>query len=692
MADGFRLGVDIGGTFTDFSLWDEATGRVHHHKSPTIPSDPSVGVQNGLAFLEQAAGVDPARITYFIHGTTVGVNTVLQRNGASLSLFVTAGFKDILELQRLRLAEPVNYRATRPEPLIPRSRVFEISERVLADGSVDVPLDRKSVVDAIQGATASGVEGIVVCLVNAYRNDVHERAIRAIVDKEAPGLYVCCSHEVWPQMREYERAVVTILNAYIRPKVVDYLDGLTAGVTSLGLRTGPLITKSNGGAMPISAARITPVETLLSGPASGVVGAIYAAGLSGLTNLLTLDIGGTSADIAVVREGEPTYSREEHIGDFPVIMPAVAITSIGAGGGSVARADASGLLRVGPDSAGADPGPACYGRGGTAPTLTDAFLISGVLNPGNFAGGQIKLRLEPARAAMERLANALDMSPDATANAVISVALAGMYAEFSQVLTRHGIDPREFTLVAYGGAGPLLACLLASEFHIARVLIPRSPGTLCALGALSADLKNDHVRSVNLRLSEDRMDEIRKQFDELALDARASMNVDPGLQIQRTMYYSADMRYHHQAYEIELPIDANWLVGAAHEDLLAAFHSFHQRLYGHADHQEAVDLINLHVKVVGAVLKPKPTPVHRAGQAVRPVHRAVRLRDRLYQAEIHQRRELSVGQRVVGPAIIEQDDTTVLIPADFSGTVDTVGNILIIPSIVGLGHPAATTG
>lgn len=673
-----RLGVDIGGTFTDFSLWDEANGRLVHHKSPTVPSDLAKGIRNGLVNLSQRLGIDLSNIDYFVHGTTIGGNTILQRNGASLALFVTTGFRDILELQRLRLAYPTNYRATCPEPLIPRWRVFEIRERILADASVDTELDHESVVEALEKAIRLKVSGIAVCLINAYRNPMHERAIREIVAQHAPDMYVCCSHEVWPQMREYERAMVTVLNAYIRPKLEGYLHGLSATLADLRFAAEPYIAKSNGGVMRLATARATPVETLLSGPASGVVGAIHAASLSGFRDLLTLDIGGTSADIAVVRDGEPTYTREEHIGDFPLIMPAVAISQIGAGGGSIARVDSSGLLRVGPESAGADPGPACYGRGGVAPTLSDAFLVSGLLNPDNFAAGQIKLSRELAEAALDQLASELGKDREATADAVIAVAAAGMYSEFSQVVTRHGVDPRDFTLVAFGGAGPLLACLLASEFHIARVLVPQTPGTLCALGALSADLKNDYVRTVNLRLLDNRIVEIRRHFAELTEEAGRAALHDATVVADSRTYYSADMRYHRQAYEIELPVDPSWLDQPTHGDLVRAFHTLHDRLYAHADPSEPVDLINIHVKVVGTTSKPKiAAPRPGKGLPAPIARRRIRLGGRVAQAAVYRRADLGPGHRIEGPAIVEQDDTTVLVPVDFSGVVDAAGGIVI---------------
>ena len=677
----YRLGIDIGGTFTDFSLLDQATGRLIGYKSPTVPHDLAEGVATGLRDLVRREGLDLAQIEYFVHGTTIGLNTVIQRAGANLALIVTRGVRDILEIQRLRLSDPMNFVANRPTPLIPRWRVFEIAERLLTDGSVDIPLDPASVETAVRAAVAEGVDGVVVCLINSYRNPEHERAVRAIAAGVAPDLYVCCSHEIWPQIREYERTIVSILNAYIRPKLATYLDSLADRLRQIGLRVQPYITKSNGGVMTARSARDIPVETLLSGPASGVIGAIYAAELSGYQELLTLDIGGTSADIAVVRGGQAAYSHDEHVGDFPVIMPTVGVSSIGAGGGSIAWFDRSGLLKVGPRSAGADPGPACYGRGGTEPALTDAFVVCGLVNPDNFVGGRIRLDPVRARQAIQPVADRLGRSVEAAAEAIIDVALANMYAEFSQAMARHGLDPRDFTLVAFGGAGPVVACFLAAEFHIPRVLVPLSPGTLCALGALSADVRNDYVKTLHLRLGQARIEVLRTAYAELRERAEAWLLTEGPNVLDRRFVYSADMRYQHQAFEIELPIEPRWLTAGDFGPILEAFHGLHDQLYGHADPKEPVELISVHVKVAGTTPKPKASPVGAAtGAAPATGHREILSRGQWQRATIHDRTRLLAGQTLPGPAIVEQDDTTVLVPRGFVGTVDAFGNITITAS------------
>src|SRR2546428_136308 len=385
------LGIDIGGTFTDFALFDPDSGELIGLKVPSTPHEFAEAVRVGLGRLAGEHGVDLHEIATVVHGTTIAVNTLIQRAGARLGLLVTEGFRDVLELQRLRLPNPFDLDGARPLPLIPRARVAEVTERLRADGSVDTPLDEGSVREAVQRLTGQNVEGLVISLIHSYRNGAHERQARAIAETIAGGLPVSTSSEIWPQSREYERTALAVLDAYVQPQVRRYLEGFEAALAARGVPATPHVTKSNGGIMPVAAARRQTVATLLSGPASGVIGAAYVAGEAGLPNVITLDVGGTSADLAVVEGGRPRSSTSEHIGGVPVMMPVVGVTAIGAGGGSVAWVDDVGLPKVGPQSTGANPGPACYGRGGKDATLTDAFLVSGFLDPERFLGGRRRL-------------------------------------------------------------------------------------------------------------------------------------------------------------------------------------------------------------------------------------------------------------------------------------------------------------
>jgi N-methylhydantoinase A len=675
----YRLGIDIGGTFTDFSLLDEVTGELASFKSPTVPGDPGRGVLDGVRALVSERGLDPAAIDYLVHGTTIAINTVIQRNGASLGLLVTAGFGDLLEIQRLRLASPVNFTATRPLPLIPRYRVGEVTERILADGTVDTTLDHDELLrEATRLVEREGAEALVVSFVNAYRTPAHEVEARKVLAEHFPAVHVTCSHEVWPQIREYERTMVAILSAYVRPHVDQYLGRLERELGGAGVRVPLYITKSNGGVTTARDARQATAETMLSGPASGVIGATSVCVRAGYPDLITFDMGGTSADIALVRDGRPVYSTDETVGDFPIVMPVVGVSSIGAGGGSIAWIDPVGVLKVGPQSAGADPGPACYGRGATAPALSDAFLLCGFLNPDNFVGGRLRLHPDKAALAMRPLGEALGLDVEATAEAVIEVATSNMYVAFSNVLARHGLDPRDFALVAFGGAGPIEACFLAEEFHIPRVIVPPSPGTLCAQGAMTADLKSDYVKTIHRKLSTISGKLLAAECAELSARAQRWLGEEAPAVGASAITHSADLRYVGQAFQIEVPIDPAWLEETGTERLRAAFHDLHERLYAHADRAADVELIDLRATISGATPKPELKAVPTGHGPPPPAgRRSIHYRKHRYDAAVYLRRDLLAGQHIDGPAVVEQDDTTTLVPAGFHASIDAFGNLVI---------------
>jgi N-methylhydantoinase A len=704
------LGIDIGGTFTDFTLYDTETDRVVGLKVPSTPHDFAEAVDRGLARLAADHGVDPGHIDVVVHGTTIAVNTLIQRTGARLGLLVTEGFRDILEIQRLRLPNPLDLYGGRPEPLIPRARVAEVRERVRADGRIDIALDESGLAEAARRLADAGAEGLVVSLLHAYREPAHERRARAVAEAAAPGVPVSTSHEVWPEAREYERTALAVLDAYVQPKVRRYLEGFEAAVSARGVPAAPYVTKSNGGIMPVSAARHETVSTLLSGPASGVIGAAYVAGAAGLEQLITLDVGGTSADIAVVENGRPRYSTAEHVGGLPIMMPVVGVTAIGAGGGSVAWVDDVGVPKVGPQSTGAHPGPACYGRGGTDATLSDAFLVSGFLDPNRFLGGRMRLDSGLAEDAIARFADRLGMPVREAAGSVVRVAVANMYAASTKILSRAGVDPRAFALVAFGGAGPLVGCLLAREVGIPTVFVPRSPGTLCALGAITADILNDAVRTVHRPL--EALDFPWLAAEQRALEDELSAWVDRhGAGVTHIEFrHGADMRYVGQSYEIDVEIDrrpspsrhlerraatdgpapeparrsarsapaldvaapAGWKQG-----IRDAFHRAHERAFGHADAHAPVEIVNLRVQLRG--LRPRvPLAEVRAGAGAAPIGaRQIWVDGRPVEARVYARESLGRGDRVAGPAIVEQPDTTVLVPAGDVADVDRFGNLVI---------------
>jgi N-methylhydantoinase A len=678
----YWLGIDIGGTFTDFALFDTQTGELIGLKVPSTPPAFSEAVGVGLEQLADEHGVDLREIGTIAHGTTIAVNTLIQRTGARLGLLVTEGFRDVLELQRLRLPNPFDLDGSRPPPLVPRARVFEVRERLRADGTVDTPLHGGSVEEAVRRLVSQDVEGLVVSLLHAYRNPAHERQVRTIVETAAPGLPVSTSAEVWPQAREYERTALAVLDAYVQPQVRRYLEGFEQVLAARGVPATPHVTKSNGGIMPVAAARRQTVATLLSGPASGVIGAAYVASQAGLPNVITLDVGGTSADIAVVEDGRPRSSTSEHVGGVPVMMPVVGVTAIGAGGGSVAWVDDVGLPKVGPQSTGAHPGPACYGRGGKDATLTDAFLVSGFLDAERFLGGRMRLHRALAEEAVARFADPLGMTPNEAAESVVRVAVSNMYAEFTKILSRAGVDPRDFALVAFGGAGPVVGALLAREVGIPTVFVPRSPGTLCALGAISADIVNDAVRSVQNQRRGERATldptALREQYAALRAELAGWLERHGGGSGPATFRHAADMRYVGQSYEIEVPVALDWLGPGRAGELLAAFHQAHERAFGHADREAPAEIVNLRVQLrAGRPRVPlRELPVGLASPAPRATRR-IWLDGRPIEARVFDRAGLGRGARLAGPVIVEQPDTTVLVPTGHVGEIDRFGNLIL---------------
>jgi len=687
----YRIGIDIGGTFTDFAVHETESNTLIGLKLPTVPARPVDAIVAGLKLLVEEHAVSLDQVDYFVHGTTIAVNALIERKGARLGLLVTRGFRDILIIQRLRIPQPQYWYGNRPEPLIPRERVYEIDERTMADGSAGTPLSEESLILALAKARADGVEGLVVCFLHSFRNPAHEKAARDFLQKEAGDLFVCCSHEVWPQMREYERAIVTIVNAYVMPPVSRYLGDLEQRLAGMGVPVRPYITRSNGGVMTARRARSSTAETLLSGPASGVVGALRIAEQAGVSNFITLDVGGTSADVAIVEEGAPRTSLTEHVADFPIMMPVVGVSCIGAGGGSIAWLDSAGVMKVGPQSAGADPGPACYGKGQELPTVTDAFLYSGYLNPDTFAGGRITLCPALAEKALGTLASGLGTDTGGVARGIIAMAIAGMYAELSNLAAKRGIDPREFNLVGFGGAGALLVCRLAEEIGISQVLIPQAPGTLCALGALSADVASDFVRSVFLRMDSD-LSPVAAAYRKLEAEAREWVRSEAPFLAEHQLVLSADMRYVGQSFEVDVPLEISWIERGDWQAVADTFHATHNRVYSHAQYDSPVELVDLRLRIVGATTKPPlPTPSAVATATPAPIAQTRRVLDSAAEVRdipVYRRAALSSGHVMSGPALVDQNDTTVYLPPGWNGTVHASGSLILEHTLINAGEDA----
>jgi len=673
----YRLGVDIGGTFTDVMVADEAGSVAATLKTPSVPGAPEQAIFRALEELG-GAGVAAEEIVLFVHGTTLGVNTLIERNGATTGLLVTRGFRDVLEIRRLRLENTTDFYGDKPLPLVPRDLVAEIDERMLADGRVHRPLDLDDVRRAVKGLVADGVTALAICFMHAYRNPAHERAARDLIRDEFPALFVCTSADLWPQQREYERCLVAVMNAYIGARMAAYFHHLEAGAAGRGLRAQVLSTKSNGGVMTAGRAAEEPVQTLLSGPASGVIGAAHVALLAGAAGIVTLDMGGTSADVAVVIDGQPAYSTENHVGDFPVIMPAVDVSSIGAGGGSIAWLDGAGVLKVGPRSAGADPGPACYGRGGRLPTVTDAYVHLGIIAPDRFLGGQMPLDPALAEGALAELGRGINLSSREVAQAILDVTTSNMYAQFTPLMARKGVDPRDFTLLAYGGAGPTHAFLLAREVGIGKVLVPPSPGTLCALGCIVADLRNDFVHT--LYRSDHQLTDAALEQAYAELEARGRQwlaeESAQGIHLESSVVlYSADMRYEGQAFEIEVAVPSDTRGDRA--AIGRRFHELYHSIFGVSDPGAPLTFVNLRASVVGVTAKVTRLQARAGRGGDHPGEvRSVFVDGRAQDAAVVQRSAVPQDRWLPGPAIVEQYDTTTFVPAGYHVRADAVGNLV----------------
>ena len=673
-----RVAVDIGGTFTDFCVFDEAAGELRTLKILSTPEAPGEEVMQGIAELDRRYGQPAAGIGFFTHGTTVGVNTVIQRRGAALALFTTREFEDVLEVARLKTPDPYDIFSRRPAPLAPRERVYGIAERVLKDGSVETPVDPADVRRAVAAAKAAGADTIVVALLHAYANPANERAVRDAILEAAPEMAVTLSSDVWPVIREYERTVTATVAGYVQRRVAAYIGSLQAALSAAGVPAEPMITKSNGGIMAAELGKTDPIAMLLSGTASGAIGAADAAARIGAPDVLSFDVGGTSADVAVVQGGKPAFGTGELVGEFPIYVPTVSVTSIGAGGGSIAWVDDFGVLKVGPESAGAAPGPACYGKGGERPTVTDAFVTMGLLGADELGYGAVRLDRAAAERAVGAIAERLSLGLSEAAESIVDVAVSGMYLEVAKLMSRRGADPRAFALLAFGGAGPMLGVLFARELGIARVIVPPTPGVLSAYGGLIADIRNDFIRTAFVDLDAGGLAALEELAAELEAQALAWLREEQGFEGEAHLGWSADMRYLGQSYEIETVIDRADIRAGRASALADAFHGEHERVYDHADAEAPVQAVNLRLTVSGAVPKPALADAAAAPGPAAPRGRAaVFLDGAVREASLYVRADLLPGQHFSGPAVVSQDDCTTVIPPGFAAEVDLRSNLIL---------------
>jgi len=665
----YRAAMDIGGTFTDFVVIDDREQSTVTGKTSTTPAHPEQGVLTGL---EQTVP-DAGELSFVVHGTTVGLNAFLERKGTRVLLAMTTNLSDANSIARHDRKELYTLRYRKPTRLVPRHDVYEVVERLRHDGSVDTELDVASLQPLVEAVRRDGIEAVAVCLVHSYVNPEHELRVRDELERECPGLSVTLSHEIAREWREYERASTAVMNAYVAPRVEDYLRNLESGLVELAVPAKLHVMQSNGGITTAAKARSQPIQTLLSGPVGGTIGGAALSRLTGRPNLLCVDMGGTSFDLSLIIDGRPTVSTETELQGLPVLMPLVDIHTIGAGGGSIAWLEAGGL-RVGPQSAGADPGPACYGRGGTEPTVTDANLFLGRLNPDYFLGGRMRLDTEAAARALRTVAGRLSLGETEFAEGMLAIVNANMADAMRTITVKQGIDPRAYALVAFGGAGPMHAAWLAEELEIGEVIVPWSPGTFSAWGMLQTDMRHDVVRSFYQPLSELAGPDVEDVFGELHREG-TDLLLEEG--IPREDHYharSADMRYVGQEYSVNVAVDENVDLGAVE----AAFHDAHRVRYGHATPGAPVEFVNLRLAAFGRIGGGAAPfrPAEDGADARQGTANAV-FAGRHHETPLLRRDRLRPGERMSGPAIVEEPSSTTVVPPGYELGVDEHGNLLI---------------
>jgi N-methylhydantoinase A len=688
-ASRYRLGVDVGGTHTDLVLLDTATGELLIEKVSSTPKNPALGVLNGVAkFI--ARGIAPDEIGFFAHGTTITTNALLEMRGAKVGLLITKGYRAVQEIQnQARDGNLFDYFYSKPPAIAPQSLTREIPERCDYAGHVLLPLDEGAVREAAQELMEAGVESIAVCYLFSFMNPAHEEQTRALIHERFPAAQVSLSSEVLPRIREWARLSTTLLNAYLEPVMVRYIAHLNGGLDAAGVRTRQrFLMQSNGGVMPFSAAIAggRTVHTLFSGPAAGAQASAYLAREDARRGLVTLDMGGTSADIAFIEGGAPLEVTEGVIARRQVDVPALDMTTISAGGGSIAWIDGGGFLNVGPQSAGADPGPACYGRGGVQPTVTDADLVCGYLNPDYFLGGTQRLDVAASRAALEaHVASPLRMDVMAAAAGIQRIVDMRMADEVRVFAAKRGVDLSAFTLLPFGGAGAVHAAAVAEELGMRRILVPPRPGAFSALGLLCTDVVHDYIRSELRQLAEitaDHAEDIFRQLERKAADELAAEGMSAA---DAAFARELDLRYTGQGYELRTPLEGlfeNRLTDTALAAARDRFDERHARSHGHAARERPVEVVSYRLRVRVAVPKYEPRET-ATPSSPRPVADAVKGTRRVSfngsvtDAMLYERDRLDIGATIAGPALVEQFDATTVIPPRWNGHVDGYGNLIL---------------
>lgn len=673
------IGIDVGGTFTDFAVAIPREGREFQHKVPSSPGEPDRAIIEGLRQIFADRNVEPGEIVRIAHGTTVGTNALIQRRVGRVAVVTTAGFRDLLEIRRQTRPRVYDIHLDHPAPLVPRQLRLEVPERMRADGTVHLALDHRAVARVGRRLARAKVDCVAVCFLHAHAWPRHEEEAVAILRAAlGPGVPVIASSAVFPEFREYERFSTTVLNGALLTVIDAYVGRFAASVAALGVAAEPTISQSAGGLMSLDMARASPIRTALSGPAAGAIGASVRARAAGFGEVITLDVGGTSADVSLLSGGEPQLVHSRNLAGFPLRLPALDVNAVGAGGGSIAWIDRDGLLKVGPHSAGASPGPACYGAGGSEATVTDANVLLGRLNDTALLDGQMPIERKLAQAAVEQLAQRLRLPPLETAFGIVRLVAATMVKAIRTISIERGHDPSRFALFAFGGAGPLHGRDVAGELGIRRMIVPPNPGILCAEGLLHCDLVSDLVQTALLPFDDAAVPRINAIAERLSARASDWFDREGVAPHDRRAIWSVDLRYPGQNFELAVPCPNMPLAVADLAARSADFHAAHDQAFGFSQPQEAVEFVSLRVKLVGVLEKPALTALSPRPPA-RPVgrRRVGFSADRWVDAPVYRRSELAVDQAIEGPAVLEQmDSTTLLHPGDHL-RVDAWGNLVV---------------
>jgi N-methylhydantoinase A len=677
-----RVAVDIGGTFTDFVGLDEKTGEIFLEKTLTTPGN----FANGVIEAVKKSGLAPGEFSQFVHGTTVVINAFTERKGAKVALITTKGFRDVLEIQRANRPDMYNLFYHKPKPFVPRRFRFEVRERVNYKGEVLQPLVEEDVIEAVKVCKEAGIEAIAVCYIHSYANPAHEQRTKEIIQELYPEAAVTLSHEITREWREYERTNTTVLNAYVQPIAAWYLASLEGELFQLGVTGTKYAMQSNGGTTTFAQAQRVPIHLVESGPVGGVIGATVVAKAVGENSIIAFDMGGTTAKVSLIDRGQLKINTDYHLektatwAGYPLKIPVVDIVEVGAGGGSIAWIDQGGALHVGPKSAGADPGPACYGLGGTEPTVTDANLLTGRLNPDYFLGGEMALDVRKAEEAVRKVANPFGLSPVEAALGIIRLANANMRAALERVSIERGHDPRDFTLVAYGGAGGLHAATLARELRMKKVIVPRAPGQFSAWGMLMTDLRHDFILTRVLPCTPERSEEIRTEFARLQETAREQFQ-EEGFPLESVwIELFLDLRYKGQEHTVRTPVPEEALADGRLDLVIGKFHELHEKAYSFRL-DDPVEIVNFHVVGWGEVEKPPFVPIDGEG---RDLKRAFKGKRTVHfdevggvESAVYERDRIPIGVPIEGPAIIEEPACTTVVCPDQVVEVDRFGNLVI---------------